>query len=339
MVTYPWQRDILERLLASRASLPHALLLQGRQGIGKADFALALAKTFLCEGASELSSACGHCTACNWFEQGNHPDFRLLESEALSQEKEEAGEGAEGEQRSGGKKPASKIAVAQVRELRDFINLTTHRNGLRIVVIHPAESMNLQAANALLKMLEEPPPRTLFMLVSHQPHQLLATIRSRCQQIDMLMPGKELARAWLQQQNVNDADLCLAQAGNAPLLALSFSSPEYQAQRKGFLQQIADPAKMEPLDLAAKSVKLDLAEVVTWLQKWSCDLLNLRLSGRIFYQLDFESHLRELEKTINLNRLMSFQQQLLATKRHILHPLNPQLLLEELFISYSKINE
>jgi DNA polymerase-3 subunit delta' len=338
MKLYPWQSDLWRQLMSSRAHLPHALLLQGRAGIGKFALAKGLAKTLLCENAADEQTACGQCTACMWFEQGGHPDFRLLEPAALTQATDAAVEQQDGE-RSAGKKPSLKITIDQVRELSDFINLTTHRNGLRIVLVHPAESMNLHAANALLKTLEEPPARTLFIMVTHQPQQLLPTIRSRCQAIDMAMPSREAASSWLREQGVAHSELCLAQAGHAPLLAMEFGAADYQEQRQGFLRHLCDPATMDALGVAAKSAKLELGDVVNWLQKWVYDLLSLKLSGRIVYQLDFEGGLLALSRKVSMPRLLSYQQDLLGVKRALSHPLNSQLLLEKLLITYSRISE
>ena len=334
MKLYPWQTDLWGRLLAARSALPHAILLQGRAGIGKFALARAFAQTLLCEQTSDRG-ACGVCPACVWFGQGGHPDFRLLEPASLSQTSEEANS-AESEAPPG-KKVSQKINVAQIRELADFINLTTHRNGMRIVLIHPAEAMNVQAANALLKTLEEPSAHSLIILLSHQPQQLLATIRSRCQKIDVTMPSKEMATAWLREQGVADAELCLAQVGYAPLRALSLNDPDYQARRKAFLDQLRRPQAMDVVTLAESSLKLDLAEVISWLQKWVYDLLSAKLSGTIRYQLDYQPDLHALAKHVKLSVLLAYQRELMAAQRAVQHPLNMQLLLEQLLLSYSKL--
>lgn len=140
---YPWQQEPWQRWAGLRARLPHAILLKGPQGIGKLDFALALAQSLLCERPGADALACGACPSCHWFEQETHPDFRLLQPDALS-------EAEEGEEREAGKKkPSRQISVDQVRSLSDFANLSAHQGGHRVVLIHPAEAMNTNAANAL----------------------------------------------------------------------------------------------------------------------------------------------------------------------------------------------
>lgn len=327
---YPWQEDQWNYLLRMKQRLPHALLLQGRAGIGKLNLARSFAQAMLCEALASDGNACGKCAACGWFAQGSHPDFRLLEPEALS-------ESADGDEKQGNKKASNKITVAQVRELMDFVNLSTHRHGMRVILIHPAEAMNPNAANALLKTLEEPAPSTLFILVTHNPQQLLPTIRSRCHKIEMNLPPFEQARRWLADQGVMEAEIFLSQAGRAPLRALTLNDADYQAQRKAFLSEIAQPTQLDAVLTAERNARSNLAELIDWWQKWVHDLLSLSMGGPIQYQPDWESNLRGLAKKVNLKRLLDFQRELLAVRRSLHHPLNTQLLLEKLLLRYSNI--
>src|SRR5207247_4155502 len=113
--------------------------------------------------------------------------------------------------------PILEIKIYQVRELADFLNIRSHRGGLRVALVHPAEEMNINAANALLKALEEPPAGAVFLLVSHRPARLLPTIRSRCVALPVAVPPREAALRWLSGQGMPDAERWLAYAGGAPL--------------------------------------------------------------------------------------------------------------------------
>ena len=344
MSLYNWQKETWQRILNRKDNLPHALLLQGRTGIGKFTFAKLLAKGLLCESPLEDGLPCGQCAACGWFEQMNHPDYRLIESEALSQasssndEKQESAADSD-EPKSASKKASSQIKVSQVRDLLDFVNLSTHRSGMRIIVVHPAESLNINTANALLKILEEPPAHTLFILITHQPQRLLPTIRSRCQKLDMPLPEKSLAIDWLSEQGVGDPALCLAQAGGAPLAALELSSESYQQSRKAFVSEMSELKNFDPLAVAERYQKLELPLVMNWLQKWVYDLLSFRMAGEVLYHPDFAKNLQELSKNVNLLALLNYQRELIATQRVVNHPLNALLLLESLFLSYADIFE
>lgn len=332
---YSWQGDLWQRLVSTKSRLPNALLLHGKAGIGKVHFGIALAQALLCEAPLESGDPCGKCISCGWFEADGHPDFRMIVPDAEA-EASEAAEGAE-TARKKDKKASKYITVEQIRELSGFINLTTHRHGLRIVLIHPAEAMNAQAANALLKTLEEPPPGTLFILVSHQSQRLLPTVRSRCQKINAPLPDREGAAAWLREQGVAEAGSLLAQAGDAPLAALQLNEEGYQARRVQVFDQLGSPQRLDPLDLAEQGEKIGLACMLQWLQQWIHDLVGLRLTAQARFQAEPKAETIRLANTVNLIELFKYQQELVAAQRTVQHPLNQRLLLEQLLLSYWQI--
>lgn len=225
---HPWNQPILDSLRARLARLPHAILLHGPRGVGKLELAERMAQLFLCEHADPKQRPCDKCDACRWFVAGNHPDLRRIEPEAIARTPAEAGEeeGSEPPARepsSRRKQPSIIITVDQIRELADFLNIRSHRGGLRIALVHPAEEMNPNAANALLKGLEEPPPGATFILVSHRPARLLPTVRSRCVALPVPIPPHEVAISWLKDQAAQDPERWLAFAGGAPLQALAYA--------------------------------------------------------------------------------------------------------------------
>lgn len=333
---YSWQNDIWRQLMSSKVTLPRALLLQGRSGIGKFHLAYTLAQSLLCESPLDSGEPCEQCGSCHWFKIGGHPDFRLLEPEAQNTTTDVAGETAE-QSKSPDKKARQFITVAQIRELADFVNLTTHRNGMRIILVHPAEAMNVHAANALLKTLEEPPPGTLFILVSHQPQRLLPTVRSRCLKINAPLPARTEALQWLQGQGAAEAGACLAQSGFAPLAALRLNTEDHQLKRNQILEQLGAPDRLDPLALAEQGDKMELAWILNWMQQWVYDLASIGMSAQARYQTETSAEMIRLAKAINLIELFRFQQELLTAQRALHHPLNNRMVLEQLFFSYSQL--
>src|SRR3569832_2564259 len=159
----PWHEETWARLLAARRAgrLPHALLLTGPQGMGKQRFAENWMAGLLCEAPDAEGCACGVCRRCQLLAAGNHPDYRQLTPP----------------------EEGKVIGVDQVRELIQYIALTPQYGANKIATIHTADKLNINAANTLLKTLEEPPPLSLFVLVTAQPSRLPVTVISRCQRI------------------------------------------------------------------------------------------------------------------------------------------------------------
>lgn len=331
---YPWQESLWRELIGNQAGLSHAQLLHGQAGIGKRDFAEALARALLCESPTASGHACGQCVACGWLTAGTHPDFRVLQPDSEAEDSDTpAAEGATAEK---GKKQTL-ITIAQVRELIDAINLTSSRGGKRVILIHPAESMNVNAANALLKTLEEPQPNTMFILVSHQMPKLPATVRSRCLKIAMPVPSRQQAQEWLAGQGVKNPETSLAQAGNAPLRALDLMTGDYQEKRAAFLTRLEEAQNVDPLALAEMGEKLELAWVLNWLQTWVYDLVAARTTGAIRFHLDFSNKIMVLASNVDVLRLFDYQRDLQSAQRALQHPLNTRLLLEQLLLTYWQI--
>ncbi|HET9402958.1 MAG TPA: DNA polymerase III subunit delta' [Burkholderiales bacterium] len=329
-MVYPWHKSEFVSLLKRRNQLPHALLLRGPCGIGKLAYAEALAHALLCENPAPDGSACAQCTACGWMGQGSHPDFRRLEPEVLAGQKEADQQGGEKKEKAG-----TQIPVEQVRGIADFINISSHRGGVKLVLIHPAESLNASAANALLKNLEEPPPRTCFLLVAHRWHQLLPTIKSRCQQIVLNPPSADEACGWLRQQGAGYPELALAQAGGAPLLAVGFDE-EYWQQRAWFLQAISSKG-LDALAVAGELRDHAPAVVVNWMQKWSYDLVCHKVTGKVRYNPDFATPISVAADRIELLEAVRFLRRVVRLQRIVLHPLNTRLFFEELLLIYAAL--
>jgi DNA polymerase III subunit delta' len=315
----PWNEALLQRLTHDPAHLPHALLLSGPPGIGKQALAFEMARRLLCCAPTATGAACGVCQGCHWFAQGTHPDFRFVERTI----NEDTG------------KLRNDIQIDQVRDLVGFFNLTAHQRGWRIAVIAPAERMNTAAANGLLKTLEEPPPRCLLILISHHPRRLLATVRSRCQQVAVPLPPREEALAWLATQSIpaSAALAALDEAAGAPLAALELAGDSARAERVARGLAALSAARIEALlDLAA--IKDSVVETHGWLRRWVHDLISQRQVAQVYFFPAHAQALMKLAARADLTKLLALQARLDAETRILLHPLNTQLLMEHWFIEY-----
>jgi DNA polymerase-3 subunit delta' len=335
--------EVWSRLVARRAQLPHALLISGQRGIGKFELARRFAESLLCEQPTAQSEACGVCAACGWQAQGNHPDFRLLQPEALAESEAEGGESGGGS--AGKKKPSQQITIDQVRALDEFLHVGTHRQGLRVVLINPAEAMNRSTANSLLKSLEEPIPSTLFILVSSESERLLPTIRSRCQSLPVPQPAFARAEAWLAQAGVGEAGHWLALAGGSPLLAVTLAASEERVLLDAVIGELSKGGRLDPLAAATAVDRVIKAEkraaplkgMVEWSQKWLYDLTLTCENLPPRYFLSHASALLSLAKTTTTANLLAFSRKTLQYRMQCEQPLNSRLFLEDFFVSYAAV--
>lgn len=220
----PWLEQPLR--LALQQQRAHALLVQAAQGVGALPYMLTLAQAWLCE-ADGQTRPCGVCGSCRLVQSGTHPDLHVLLPEALRASSGWVGAGEEdntADSTKSRKKPSRQIRIDEVREAIDWIAQTSSRGRAKVLVLHPAEAMNPQAANALLKTLEEPPGQARLMLGTADAARLLPTLRSRCQRLRLAAPDADAAGAWLGQQGVADAEVLLAGAGGAPLDAQALAA-------------------------------------------------------------------------------------------------------------------
>ncbi|RLT97899.1 DNA polymerase III subunit delta' [Ketobacter sp.] len=318
----PWQAAHWDGLMARLQDqrMAHALMLRGEAGTGKNQFALALAQYLLCS-KPVANTACGKCKGCQLNLAGSHPDMTILEPE----------------------EPGRAIKVDQVRQVVDFVSKKAQLDGFRIVIVSPAEAMNVNASNALLKSLEEPGERTVLILVSHQITGVLPTIRSRCQVLDFPIPGREQALAWLNTLvgDTAKSEKLLNVAGGAPVRALELNQSQWLGERATVLQHWLGvlTGKRDPVRTAEAWSQYPIVDVLAWLLAWHIDLAKLVAGGgSVIMNEDLRPDLQAAATVINLDRLFACHDHLLQVKRMLNsqgNP-NPQLLLEEILLKWSQ---
>ncbi|MFG6137505.1 DNA polymerase III subunit delta' [Halomonas sp. B23F22_10] len=256
----PWLEPRWQELiaLAEAGRLPHALLFSGPHGVGKPSLAEALIARTLCQAPGEV--ACGRCHACQMLASGYHPDLMRVSPD-------------EGKRQ---------IRIDAIREINGFVSQTAQQGGYRVIVISPAEAMNVAASNALLKSLEEPGGRTLFLLLSDIPSHLLPTIRSRCQHWSLTAPDEAECLDWLAERlgGREDARFWYQAAGGLPLRALELAEPDARALRQQLHETFDALVRgAEPVAEAARLDRQSLDAILWYGIAWLEDLIRLGLSG------------------------------------------------------------
>ena len=314
----PWIQAQLRQLLSQRG---HAWLLHGPSGLGQYTLGLGLAQAWLCDRPT-AEGACGQCESCHQVEVRAHTDLVVLMPEtAMLELGWPLAEKAQAELDDKKRKPSREIRVDAMRDTLEFAQRTSGRGRGQVVLVYPAERMNQVTANALLKTLEEPPGDLRFVLATEAAHQLLPTIRSRCQGHALAWPEPGEAIEWLQEEGV-------AAAAAAGLLRAAGGRPE-------------DALRLHQAGLDARTwsqwpkalVRGDTGVMAGWspaqlvesLQKLCHDLLAVRSGAapRFFDAAD-------LPAAGSIEGLTGWWRSLAETARTVEHPFNAGLMLEDL---------
>lgn len=314
---YPWQEQAWARVVqqVEQQHLPHALLLKGTEGSGIESFAFLFAHFLLC-AAPKNNLACGQCRDCHLLAVGSHPGLSFIKPEP--------------NKKTG--VMSKVIIIDQIRKVIDTVNQTAFKAGRKILIISPADVLHPAAANALLKSLEEPPANTFFLLVSQKPARIMVTIHSRCQAIELPVPGPALGEKWLESRiaDASQRKYLLAVSGNNPLLVQHWQENEDLVaivQIGNELKQLWE-GKTSPLQLAAAWQKTKLLDRISWWWRWLALELKSTVDSTTAQPL-----------IVPAQPLLLFMQKLLQAKRQLESSANPneQLLLESLLIDWQQL--
>ena len=318
-MTAPWITRQLQSLLGQRG---HALLLAGPSGLGQYELALALARAWLCERPTN-EGACGQCGSCHAIDVRTHADLMVLLPETLALEldwplEEKTRDKIEKKEI----KPSKWIRVDAAREVVAFAQTTRARGNTKVVLVYPADRLNVESANTLLKTLEEPAGELRFVLATEAAHLLPATIRSRCQAHALAWPEPDEALAWLQTHT----DVRATPANAATWLKASGGRPD-DALAWGHLDLTPVQWAALPKQIAAG----DASTLAAWqpsrqldvFQKLAHDLLAVQSGGAPRY-----FNAQDLPQAPAGMALQAWSTALLAAAKTVEHPVGPGLMLE-----------
>jgi DNA polymerase-3 subunit delta' len=298
--------------------------LHGPKGIGKRALAQRLMALLLCQRPL-AEDACGTCKSCMLLAAGTHPDNYVLEPEEADKA----------------------IKVDQVRDLVSFVVQTAQLGGRKVVLIEPVEAMNINAANALLKSLEEPSGNTVLLLVSHQPSRLLPTIKSRCVQQACPLPGREQSLIWLAEAlptlSQDERDELLTLAAGSPLAAVDLQGQGVREQRALVVEGVKKLLKQQasPTQLAEGWNALPLLLLFDWFCDWSNLILRYQLTEDEagLGLADMRKVVQYLAQKTPQDKVLSVQDWILLQRQKVLAKanLNRVLLLESLLVSWAAL--
>ncbi len=348
---YPWQLSLWQQLYSNNIAadhFPHALLLCGVTGIGKKNLAFYLARGLLCRSphknpeTGQIEPCLNHesekkCRSCQLFSAATHPDLYHITT------------------------PVDKkvIPVDDIRTLIQWSVLNSQLGGKKVIIIEPAEAMNPNASNSLLKTLEEPVSNTIIILITNQKQALLATIRSRCRTIDMGIPDKNNALQWLYQQGLTDAELMLSLSSGSPLRALELSQGAQLEVRHLIISQILSiiTDSIDPVLVAEalfkqtkikqgkgkrtqtdnKKLLISAYDIIYWFDSLVSDLVKIaqNCSKDAIINIDYYQSLQQLSNRLYSNKLLQLYDSINKAYYEIRGQININLLFECLLIDWN----
>ena len=311
---HTWHQTVWDQLITTRNSnhLPHAILISGAEGTGKQAFAEALIDSLLCESPLKDYHACGHCKSCHVKHSDAHPDYVHV---TIDEKK-------------------TQILIDQIRQLNEFLQLSRSYQGSRVAFIHPAEALNINAANSLLKSLEEPADNSVIILLTSQLSTLLPTIKSRCQILHLVTPSKETALQWLSQQSIqHKPDELLEMSGGRPLYALTLDNEEHFERRNNFANDLS-AVVMHQQSITEISKKWQHAvkyELLDWQIHWVQQLIKCHFSHTQ------QPSVLTIPRSGEITNLWQLHDQLIKLRAIAHTSLNAQLFIENMLLSWMKL--
>lgn len=319
----PWQikdwRSLHQYIEQQR--VPQALLCVGHKGMGKHVIMEQFACSLLCKQPALDGLNCGECSSCHLLKAGTHPDLIHLQPE----------------------EEGKVIKIDQIRHILTQLSLKPQYDAYRVVIINPADQLNIAAANAFLKFLEEPTERTVLILITDKPATLPKTIISRCQKFEVAKPGKSLLEQWmLQHVQEPESRVLLALAQGSPLLALHYAQNNSIKLRQDCFNDWLALAEQRSsaIEIAERWIKWPLESLLFWLTSWVIDTIRCRYNAPVeqLYNADLVKPLQVCSQKLELKKLYGYYDLLLQSKPRLATQLNKQLLVEELLLKWSELN-
>ena len=317
---YPWQQQVWETLTGRFPELGHGLLLYGKKGSGKHAFAQHFLSWVLCLN-KKVDAACGECSSCQWLKSDTHPNYVYISTD------------------DDNKKQNAKIKIEKIRDLLPFVQQTV--DGWRVIVIAPAEALNMASANALLKTLEEPGDRTLILLLADHYLKLPATIRSRLQHfaLDRITPelGQQYLQIHLSESQTAQIPLLMSLSNQMPLQALNLAKMDWIKRRAEFLQdwQKLVIHKSMPMQYATKwNKELPFVDFIQMFEYLLSDIVCVKLNQSV-KNADLELH--EISEQYSLETLFDLYEALQQFKQLVEQNVQTNLIIDQLFIKMMNV--
>jgi hypothetical protein len=313
---YKWQQKDYSALTSTLKHPSQTLLISARPGIGQDILIQNYVALLMCEHSHEINGvayACNECQSCILFANNNHPDIYSLVVDVEADKKN--------------------ISVEDIRGMLEFLSTSTHLGRHKVVLIPDVDLLSISSANALLKILEEPPSYVLFILQTTNISGVLATIRSRCHIHKLSVSDIPDAISYIENSGVWNPEFWLNYYDNAPLFTLQVSQEQFDALMNALLQPSIDNIFTASAHFDAKSAGF----LIDFLSKWLNDLASYLQGAHMRYFMAYSTKLDSLAKRIDLQKVYYLFDKVNFLQDWTGHPLNYKLQLENLLLQYQNL--
>ncbi|WP_339045123.1 hypothetical protein [Candidatus Zinderia endosymbiont of Aphrophora alni] len=282
---FPWFKKFWKKINYLRNKLPNVILFYGNYGIGKVNFVQYFAKSLLCENFFSKKKICNKkefCISCFWFNKNIHPDYFSILPEVINKNEKSI---------YLNKLLLNKLNINQIKLLIKFTYFTNSLCNLKVILLSDIESLNIFSANSLLKILEEPPKKVIFLLIANNLKKILPTILSRCYKIILRKPSYEESLFWLKKKSLKNIEELFFNSGGFPILALKYFYKNYYFFLKKFFSFLFYPKNVDINNLSKYLLKIDIKSLLLILQLWLYDLFFLKTTNNIYYFFHFKKKL------------------------------------------------
>ena len=317
MKIYQWHKDNWDQLINNHDNLPHALIFHGPADSGINSFAAEICKKLVCNAITSGHTYCNECHNCNWFDSQAHPDILIINNNLSDEGK-------------------VNIIVDSIRELKEFFEFTAHqKDGRKIALINDAHQLNKSAANALLKILEEPPNYAIIILTTSELGKILPTIRSRSRLIRFFKPNLDVTNNYLSSIDKEELLSFISLYGGNPIALVN------DLENKSTLTEIITSLRRGgQFDLSSINngwLDKGIPWIINLIQKWSYEILLTKLTECQYYFPSEKSNIETLAKKADLKTLLKFHKKLMAVKLYSSAPVNKEINLDLIFFDYREI--
>ena len=316
MNLYQWQEKAWIELNKSASKLHHAYLLIGPLGAGLERFANVFASSLICKNLTDSMQACGKCQDCQWLST-EHPNLKVIDNESE--------EGA-----------SKNISIESIRSIKKFVELSSHSiGGKKVILINNAESLTINAANALLKILEEPPENSYLILTAQNISSLLPTIVSRCLMFKAPTPSADDARSFLKAEGYENLSSQLPLFSNLPLDVIA-----HQSDSDIFTIMVNEFKKGGDFELMAiepRWINGDFRETISLFQKWLYDIFLFKMTKKHHFFESKKENIKKLSEAADITKLLNLLKSVNDIKLILNKPINKDISFDNLMVEYRNI--